>query len=62
MARRPTPCGQRIQPLFARSDNVEEKTVKMIFDLFGLDLVRQQPASLGLRVGRYNGLSECMYT
>ena len=22
MARRPTPCGQRIQPLFARSENV----------------------------------------
>ena len=51
MARKPTPCGQRIQPLFARSENVEEnlKTVKMIFDLFGLDLVRQQPTSLGLR-------------
>ena len=48
MARRPTPCGQRIQPLFARSENVEKKTVKMIFDLFGLDLVRQQPTSLGL--------------
>ena len=38
MARRPTPCGQRIQPLFARSENVEKKTVKMIFDLFGLGL------------------------
>ena len=49
MARKPTPCGQRIQPLFARSENVEKKTVKMIFDLFGLDLVRQQPTSLGLR-------------
>ena len=49
MARRPTPCGQRIQPLFARSENVKKKTVKMIFDLFGLDLVRQQPTSLGLR-------------
>ena len=48
MARRPTPCGQRIQPLFARSENVKKKTVKMIFDLFGLDLVRQQPTSLGL--------------
>ena len=48
MARKPTPCGQRIQPLFARSENVEKKTVKMIFDLFGLDLVRQQPTSLGL--------------
>ena len=42
MTRRPTPCGQR-------SENVEKKTVKMIFDLFGLDLVRQQPTSLGLR-------------
>ena len=30
MARKPTPCGQRIQPLFARSENVEKKTVKMI--------------------------------
>ena len=49
MARKPTPCGQRIQPLFARSENVKKKTVKMIFDLFGLDLVRQQPTSLGLR-------------
>ena len=48
MARSPTPCGQRIQPLFARSENVKKKTVKMIFDLFGLDLVRQQPTSLGL--------------
>ena len=48
MARRPTPCGQRIQPLFARSENVEKKTVKMIFDLFGLDLVGQQATSLGL--------------
>ena len=52
MARRPTPCGQRIQPIFARSENVEKKTVKMIFDLFGLDLVRQQPTSLGLRRDR----------
>ena len=51
MARKPTPCGQRIQPLFARSENVEKKTVKMILDLFGLDLVCQhwQPTSLGLR-------------
>ena len=49
MARRPTPCGQRIQPLFARSEDVKKKPVKMIFDLFGLDLVRQQPTSLGLR-------------
>ena len=49
MARKPTPCGQRIQPLFARSENVEKKTVKMIFDLFGLDLVRHQPTSLGHR-------------
>ena len=49
MARRPTPCGQRIQPLFARSENVEKKTVKMIFDLFGLDPVLQQPTRLGLR-------------
>ena len=49
MARKPTPCGPRIQPLFARSENVKKKTVKMIFDLFGLDLVRQQPTSLGLR-------------
>ena len=48
MARRPTPCGQRIQPLFARSENVKKKTVKMIFDLFGLDLVGQQATSLGL--------------
>ena len=48
MARKPTPCGQRTQPLFARSENVEKKTVKKILDLFGLDLVRQQP-SLGLR-------------
>ena len=28
---------------FARSENVEKKAVKMIFDLFGLDPVRQQP-------------------
>ena len=49
MARKPTPCGQRIQPLFARSENVEKKTVKKILNLFGLHLVRQQPTSLGLR-------------
>ena len=49
MARRPTPCGQRTQPLFARSENVEKKTVKKILNLFGLHLVRQQPTSLGLR-------------
>ena len=52
MTRKPAPCGQRIQPLFARSENVEKKTAKMIFDLFGLDLVRQQPTCLGLRRDR----------
>lgn len=52
MARKPTPCGQRILPLFAGSENVEKKTVEMIFDLSGDDLVRQQPTRLGLRRDR----------
>ena len=49
MTRKPAPCGQRIQPLFARSEHVEKKTAKMIFDLSGLDPVLQQPTRLGLR-------------
>ena len=49
MARRPTPCGQRIQPLFARSENVKKKTVKMIFDLFGLI---NKINKLGIKEGR----------